>query len=65
MAESLGWRPGPTVLNPWTPGWEDGCPRTLEHEVDRVHKLKALGNGIVVQVPYAILLFWDRVMEGV
>lgn len=42
-------------MNVWEPGWEDGVSRTTEHEVDRVNKLKALGNAIVPQVAYVIL----------
>lgn len=37
------------------PNWEDGVSRVTQHEVDRVSKLKALGNSIVPMVAYEIL----------
>ena len=43
-------------MNVWEPGWEDGVSRTTAHEVDRVAKLKALGNSIVPQVAYVLLV---------
>lgn len=38
------------------PDWEAGIPRVTAHEVDRVNKLKALGNAIVPQVAYELLM---------
>jgi hypothetical protein len=38
------------------PAWEDGIPRVTAHEADRVNKLKALGNAIVPQVAYELLM---------
>ena len=35
--------------------WEDGVPRTTDHEPMRAAKLKALGNSIVPQVAFALL----------
>lgn len=55
-----GWHPGPGVIDPWAGDWEAGMPRTVTHEQDRTHKLKALGNSIVPQVAYEILRFWGQ-----
>ena len=41
---------------PFGPDWEDGIPRVTTHEEDRVSKLKALGNSIVPQVAYELML---------
>lgn len=41
------------------PDWEDGVPRVVATEKDRVHRLKALGNAIVPAVAYQILLAMD------
>jgi hypothetical protein len=39
----------------WSDGsWEDGVPRVSTGVPDRANKLKALGNGLVWQIPYAI-----------
>jgi DNA (cytosine-5)-methyltransferase 1 len=39
----------------WSDGsWENGTPRVAIGVPDRVNKLKALGNGLVWQIPYAI-----------
>ena len=38
------------------PDWEAGIPRTTQHEADRVNMLKALGNAIVPQVAYELLM---------
>lgn len=43
-------------MNAFGPDWEDGVPRVVATEQDRVHRLKALGNAIVPQVAYQILL---------
>jgi hypothetical protein len=43
-------------MNAFGPDWEDGAPRVVATERDRVNKLKALGNAIVPQVAYQILL---------
>ena len=40
----------------WGPGWEDGIPRVTTGEKGRVNKLKALGNSIVPQVAYEIMM---------
>ena len=54
------WAVGPERLDPWAGDWEAGMPRTVTHEQDRTHKLKALGNAIVPQVAYEILRFWGQ-----
>lgn len=60
-----GWVAGSRLSDPrWDgdpfaafgPDWEDGVPRVVATETQRVHKLKALGNAIVPQVAYVILL---------
>lgn len=43
-------------MNAFGADWEDGVPRVVSTEQDRVNKLKALGNAIVPQVAYQILL---------
>ena len=52
------------MIDPWAGDWEAGCPRTVTHEQDRTHKLKALGNAIVPGVAYEILRFWDAEQEA-
>lgn len=42
------------------PDWEDGVPRVVATELDRVSKLKALGNAIVPQVAYQVLLAMEQ-----
>ena len=46
------------MIDPWAGDWEAGMPRTVTHEQDRTHKLKALGNAIVPSVAYEILRHW-------
>jgi hypothetical protein len=43
------------LARPWDGGWEDGIPRVTSVGVDRVNKLKALGNAIVPQIAYTIM----------
>jgi hypothetical protein len=43
-------------MNAFGPDWEDGVPRVVATEKDRVHRLKALGNAIVPQVAYQVLM---------
>jgi len=51
-----GWLAGPAGGNPWAGDWERGVSRVTAGEADRRHKLKALGNAIVPQVAYQIVL---------
>jgi DNA (cytosine-5)-methyltransferase 1 len=50
--------------NPWGPGWEDGTPRVITGQKDRVNRLKALGNSIVPQVVYEIMMAIKEVDEN-
>jgi len=43
-------------MNAFGADWEDGVPRVVAKEANRVNRLKALGNAIVPQVAYQILL---------
>lgn len=52
------WEGNP--LRAFGPWWEDGVPRVVEQEDERVHKLKALGNGIVPQVAFVLLTCMDE-----
>jgi DNA (cytosine-5)-methyltransferase 1 len=52
------------VDNPWGPGWEDGTPRVITGQKDRVNRLKALGNSIVPQVVYEIMMSIKEVDNG-
>jgi hypothetical protein len=52
------WNGNP--LAAFGPDWEDGVPRVVEQEDHRVHKLKALGNGIVPQVAWCLLVAMDE-----
>lgn len=40
--------------------WEAGVPRVVAKEDERVSKLKALGNGIVPQVAFLLLVNMDK-----
>jgi len=52
------WRGDP--MNAFGADWEDGVPRVVATERDRVNKLKALGNAIVPQVAYQILMAMEE-----
>ncbi len=52
------WQDG-DPLNAFGPHWEDGVPRVVEHEPDRVHRLKAMGNALVPQIAYLIFQAMD------
>jgi hypothetical protein len=43
-------------MNAFGPNWEDGVPRVVATERNRVHRLKALGNAIVPQVAFQVLM---------
>jgi len=53
------WRGDP--MNAFGADWEDGVPRVVATERDRVNKLKALGNAIVPQVAYQVLMAMEDV----
>lgn len=50
-------------LNAFGPDWEDGVPRVIDHEAQRVSKLKALGNAIVPQCAYVIIAAISEAMN--
>jgi hypothetical protein len=43
-------------MNAFGPDWEEGVPRVTAGCVNRVAKLKALGNALVPQVAYQVFL---------
>jgi len=45
------------------PDWEDGVPRVVATEKDRVNRLKALGNAIVPQIAFVILQAMNEMEE--
>lgn len=47
-------------LNAFGPDWEDGMPRVVAAEDERVNRLKACGNGIVPQVAWVLLSCMDE-----
>jgi hypothetical protein len=51
---------GGNPMRAFGPDWEEGVPRVVATEKDRVNKLKALGNSIVPQVAYQILLAMEE-----
>ena len=46
------------------PDWEDGVPRVVATEKDRVNKLKALGNSVVPQIAYLVLKAMDGELDA-
>lgn len=40
----------------WEEGWEKGVPRVIDKMQDRAKRIKALGNSIVPQVAYQIMM---------
>jgi hypothetical protein len=46
------------------PSWESGIARVTASEKDRVNKLKALGNAIVPQVAYELLMMMLEVDDA-
>lgn len=55
-----GWVARPRrVGHPWAADWEAGCPRVVVGERDRRRKLHGLGNAIVPQVAYELMLAMD------
>jgi hypothetical protein len=47
-------------MNAFGPDWEDGVPRVTSGCVNRVAKLKALGNALVPQVAYQVFQTLER-----
>ena len=47
----------------WLSGtWEDGIPRVITGQKNRPRRIKALGNSVVPQIPYA--MFLSNVFDG-
>lgn len=57
------WNGNP--LAAFGPDWEDGVPRVTSGCVNRVAKLKALGNALVPQVAYQVFQAISAEMESV
>ena len=56
---------GHAITKAWGDGsWEDGTPRVITGQKDRVNRLKALGNSIVPQVVYEIMMAIKEVDNG-
>ncbi len=53
LGESANGLPGRLDCN-WGEGWEDGIPRVIKGQKNRVDRLKGLGNAVVPQQVYPI-----------
>lgn len=45
---------GPMRDDPWGEGWEDGVPRVIVGQKDRVNRLRCLGNAVLPQCAYFV-----------